>query len=253
MNKIYKSLLSCFGMALVVILLPLSLKAQTMDDLKNQFTALGGSESGFSKIIEVVQKSQEASSKLKSKIDQTYNKQLFDIMVAQNFDSKAYTQSYNQIEKDKSQLVKQNLQDMISLLQSLSPKDRQAYAQLLYGVNKAVPNVENNNNNNNQKNNNVANTANTQNNNNNNNNKNKNNVANTANTQNNNNNNNNKNKNNKNDISNTNTNANISNTNDTTSGQQQKAMNNSSVETVAPASKDATEVNNGNQLINNSQ
>lgn len=145
MNKTYKSLLSYLSVALLIFLLPLSLKAQTMDDLKNQFVALGGSEDGFNKIIQVVQKSQDASNQLKSKIEQTYNKQMFDIMVAPNFDPNAYTQAYNQLEQDKADLVKQNLQDMISLLQSLSPKDRQAYAQLLYGVNNTVPALPTNN------------------------------------------------------------------------------------------------------------
>lgn len=122
----------------IAVMLPIVTWADTYEDAHDKFIALGGSELGFEKIKSLVQKSEASSVALNNKIDTEYHHKMFDLMSANAFNSDKYVQLYNELEQQRSSLIKQNLLDLISLLKSLSATDRQAYAQLLYGISTPV-------------------------------------------------------------------------------------------------------------------
>ncbi|MGV3279116.1 hypothetical protein ACFX5K_05675 [Rickettsiales bacterium LUAb2] len=129
----------CVVVCLLAIV-PMQLKAETVQDLQKKFSSYGGSDEGFQKIIKVVQDAQKANDDLKNQITNNYNKQLYQIMTADNFDRAKYSDIFNQIDQQKSMIVQSNLDKMNNLLMSLSLQDRRAYAQLLYSNNDATTN-----------------------------------------------------------------------------------------------------------------
>lgn len=128
-------------LALVLMICPIVAKAaEDSNDVKNQFMSLGGTENGFKTILQIVEKSRASSDTISSSIKEKYNQKLFEAMVADPFDDKIYSQIYADMQKEKDALISKNLDDMISLLKTLSLQDRKAYAQLLYGIDRVIPN-----------------------------------------------------------------------------------------------------------------
>lgn len=144
MINLIKKIKKCtiMTLALVVIAFPIVAEAaEDTNDLKNQFMSLGGTENGYKTILQMVEKSRISSDTLSNAIKEKYNQKLFEAMVTNSFDEKFYSQVYSDMRKEKNNLLNKNLADMVSLLKSLSLEDRKAYAQLLYGIDRVIPNA----------------------------------------------------------------------------------------------------------------
>lgn len=156
MNNLFKISIILF---MVFFLSVPSLKAnnnksyETVEQLQEEFLSFGGSEYGFNKIVKYIEKTQSYDEALQKRIQAYYDPQLQKAMRSKKFDEKLFQAVLDQVNKEKAMLVKTNMDNMISMLKGLKPRDRKAYSEVLYGTKQRVipssvsntPNLQQNN------------------------------------------------------------------------------------------------------------